>query len=97
MFQVSRRRGRVLIIIFFLLIAAVYMLGKPERARQAELAACQQAVAAELELLAANALEGYTIVIEQGTVSILLASGEVLATGEFLAGTKFCQDIIGEQ
>ena len=97
MFQVSRRRGRVLIIIFFLLIAAVYMLGKPERARQAELAACQQAVSAELHLLAGNVLEGHDVAIVDGHVTIYSPSGEVLATGEFLAGTDLCQDTIGEQ
>lgn len=92
----TKKRGRILIIIFFLLVAAVYMLGKPERARQAELAACQQTVSAELEQLAALALEGHDIYISKGHVSIYLPSGEVLADGEFLAGTELCQATIGE-
>lgn len=56
--------------------------------------ACLQTVTAELELLAINALDGNKVVVEQGTVTIYQPGGEVLATGEFLAGTELCHDLL---
>lgn len=74
------------------LIASSLQAEQAEPARQAELAAeCQQAVTTELELLAGNVLEGHDVTIIDGHVTIYLASGEVLADGEFLEDIEVCQ------
>lgn len=71
-------------------------LASGQPAEQAE-QACLEAVTAELELLAANALEGHDIVIKDGYVTIIQVGGEVLTTGELLQGTESCHYLVGDQ
>ena len=66
---------------------------RAEPASEPELAKCQQAVSAEVELLAENLLDGYDVTVIDNHVTIYLPNGEVLADGEFLGGTG-CFEIL---
>lgn len=91
--------GRVVVLVIIAMLAGMLAATavansqqQAEPAKQAELASCKRAATAELELLAMNVLDGHDVVIKDAHVTIYLPDGEVLASGEFLAGTEACQD-----